>query len=88
MESPSKERIQKYVDSLKSGVRELEACLHDGGTDEQLSSTSKTVVLCTALIDEAISRYFHHKSVSCEAKGLDDTDHRSLSEDSPMAEGS
>ena len=53
---PSKERIQSYVESLKSQIQTLEASLQDGGTPEELAGASKTVILYATLMDEMISR--------------------------------
>ena len=53
---PSKERIQSYVESLKSQIQTLEASLQDGGTPEELAGASKTIILCATLIDEMITR--------------------------------
>jgi hypothetical protein len=64
--SPSKERIQKYVDALKSEVRKLEACLQGSGTPEQLNTASKAVVLCAALTNETTSRCVYERAGSFE----------------------
>jgi hypothetical protein len=57
MDTPANEGINKYLECLKSELRDLETSLQNGeSTTKQLCIASKRVVLAAAELDEMIIR--------------------------------
>jgi hypothetical protein len=56
MDTPVNERVKNHIDHLKSECGELETCLQNGTTTEDVCIASKRIVLAAAELDEMIVR--------------------------------
>ena len=77
----SDKQILAYMESLKSQVQRLEACVQNGQNPQELDAASKAAVLAAAVLDEAVERFTGKKRSTLQPRDKTDSAQSTPTED-------